>query len=690
MRAFPAAARGKRRDPFASAMLELRGDATSQGVAKALLVAKQTGTLDVRGRGLADLPAGAFNPDADPTTEEQRRVYNTTIDFDAPDGASDDPSWWEARELVAIVASENRISAVPPTIASCAFLERLELSRNALADLPGAALAKLPLRALDVSHNNLQSLPDDLPATLASLKCGHNPKLRELSAHIGACARLAEISAPECRLVAVPASLRLCAALTRLEVSRNALEDIPDEVAGGLTNLTCVSVRGNALKRFPAGFALGAGASLRVLDVRENAIDRVPDPEVMSRLVALQELFLGSNRLCGPLPDSIGDGCVSLVTLDVSRNRLTRLPKSLAKLKRTLAVVMCGENDVVEVAPELGTCVSLRAFDLTGNPLRSIRQSVLRGPVGGLLKLLRSRLPEGDAGDEERGAFGSGGDADDRERDADREMLAAVNKARAGRVTSPAKHLQQHPDDDDERNGRACAIALRGRGLVAIPANVWSAETAATTIDLGDNALASVDPATVRECTSLRALFLDGNALETWPLPVGDGPPLPLRTLRLDGNAALGAALRAASPSSSPFSLCSCLTSLDLSRIAAGDADVSPGLLDPVKDTLEHLRWERGGLRAIPAEVCGMRSLKTLRIAENAIKEVSPAMCELRSLDELDLTNNDVGKLPPELGFLALRWLGLEGNPLRSIRRAIMDKGTPAVLAHLRDKMPQR
>ena len=129
------------------------------------------------------------------------------------------------------------------------------------------------------------------------------------------------------------------------------------------------------------------------------------------------------------------------------------------------------------------------------------------------------------------------------------------------------------------------------------------------------------------------------------------------------------------------------MTSLDLSRIAGEDVRV--GLLDPVKDTLEHLRWERGGLRSIPAEVCGMRSLKTLRLAENAIQEVSPAMRELQNLDEMDLTNNDVGRLPPELGFLALRWLGLEGNPLRSIRRAIIDKGTPAVLADLRDKMPR-
>lgn len=689
MRASSAAARfsGARRDPFASATLDSGlGDATSKGVAKALLVAKQTGTLDVRGRGLAELPAGAFDPEADPNTEEQRLVYAKTIDFDAPDGASDDPSWWEAKELVAIVASANRIRSIPPSISKCAFLERLDLSRNSLEDLPGAALAALPLRALDVSHNDLQQMPDDLPVTLAMLKCGHNPNLFALSANVGLCARLAEIVAPRCKLVTLPPSLRRCVALKKLDVSHNCLEDIPDAIASGLTNVTEVLVRGNKLRRFPAGFATGAGKTLRVLDARENAIATVPD--AIASCVALQELFLGSNRLAGSLPDSIGEGCVSLVTLDVSRNRLTRLPKSLANLKSTLAAVTCGENDVDAVAPELGTCVNLRVLDLTGNPLRSIRQSVLRGPIRDLLKLLRSRLPEGEAGDEERGAFGAGGDADDRMRDAGRAVTAAVNRAKVAisPVSFPKRGENQNGNQNENQNGNAssCVIALRGRGLEEVPAEVWSRETAASAVDLGENGLSFVDPEILRECVTLRALFLDGNALERWPLPVAPGNALPLRELRLDGNVAL----RFPSAPVSAFSLCSRLTSLDLSRVAGGDA--LPGLLAPMKDTLEHLRWERGGLRAIPAEVCGMRSLKTLRLAENAIQEVSPAMRELLDLDEMDLTNNDVGRLPPELGFLNLRWLGLEGNPLRSIRRAIIDKGTPAVLAYLRDKMPQR
>jgi Leucine-rich repeat (LRR) protein len=270
-------------------------------------------------------------------------------------------------------------------------------------------------------------------------------------------------------------------------------------------------------------------------------------------------------------------------------------------------------------------------------------------------------------------------------KDAGRAVTAAVNRAKVAisPVSSAKRNENQNENQNQNQNASSCVISLRGRGLEEVPAEVWSRETAAATVDVGENALTFVDPEIVRECVTLRALYLDGNALERWPLPVAPGNALPLRQLRLDGNVALRF------PSApEAFSLCSRLTSLDLSRVAGGDA--LPGLLAPMKDTLEHLRWERGGLRSIPAEVCGMRSLKTLRLAENAIQEVSPAMRELQNLDEMDLTNNDVGRLPPELGFLNLRWLGLEGNPLRSIRRAIIDKGTPAVLAYLRDKMPQR
>lgn len=65
-------------------------------------------------------------------------------------------------------------------------------------------------------------------------------------------------------------------------------------------------------------------------------------------------------------------------------------------------------------------------------------------------------------------------------------------------------------------------------------------------------------------------------------------------------------------------------------------------------------------------------------------------MARLTKLDELDLTNNDLSTLPAELGLLPLRSLGVEGNMLRMIRRPVIERGTQALLEHLRDKLAPR
>ncbi|GLT66540.1 hypothetical protein SLA2020_388990 [Shorea laevis] len=63
----------------------------------------------------------------------------------------------------------------------------------------------------------------------------------------------------------------------------------------------------------------------------------------------------------------------------------------------------------------------------------------------------------------------------------------------------------------------------------------------------------------------------------------------------------------------------------------------------------------------------------------------------LTSLAELDLSDNNISVLPPELGLLepSLQVLRLDGNSLRSIRRAILDRGTKAVLNYLKDRIPE-
>ena len=69
--------------------------------------------------------------------------------------------------------------------------------------------------------------------------------------------------------------------------------------------------------------------------------------------------------------------------------------------------------------------------------------------------------------------------------------------------------------------------------------------------------------------------------------------------------------------------------------------------------------------------------------------QVPEGVSGLQVLEELNLADNAVTALPPRLGTLAsLRVLHLQGNPLRSIRRPVLEKGTQAVLEYLRCRMP--
>lgn len=183
-------------------------------------------------------------------------------------------------------------------------------------------------------------------------------------------------------------------------------------------------------------------------------------------------------------------------------------------------------------------------------------------------------------------------------------------------------------------------------------------------------------------CVKLEVLLLDNNKLSAWPLPSGGGvatDPLPLRELSLANNSTL----RAAPPGA--FVRTPLLQKLDLSHVTIPFAPA--GFLDPLT-RLRELRWAKGGLTQIPDAVYRMEDLRVLRVPDNKIFSLPADVARLTKLDELDLTNNDLSTLPAELGLLPLRSLGVEGNMLRMIRRPVIERGTAALLEHLRDKLP--
>ncbi|GFG36680.1 hypothetical protein Cfor_11016 [Coptotermes formosanus] len=148
-----------------------------------------------------------------------------------------------------------------------------------------------------------------------------------------------------------------------------------------------------------------------------------------------------------------------------------------------------------------------------------------------------------------------------------------------------------------------------------------------------------------------------------------------------------------------------------LHKLDVSDNQIS--FLPPLGDLrkLEMLYLQHNQLVALP-DVKGCMALKELHLGDNTIKEIDVELLEgfsrlrvlnfrgnklaslpseislLQLLVRLDLTNNCLTTLPAALGCLPhLQSLQLEGNPLRSVRRDVIQCGTARLLKFLRENM---
>ncbi len=67
------------------------------------------------------------------------------------------------------------------------------------------------------------------------------------------------------------------------------------------------------------------------------------------------------------------------------------------------------------------------------------------------------------------------------------------------------------------------------------------------------------------------------------------------------------------------------------------------------------------------------------------IKVIPDSLINLQTLERLDVSNNDLSGLPPSLGTMPhLKSLSVDGNPMKTIRRDILQRGTTELMKFLR------
>ncbi|XP_023364781.1 leucine-rich repeat and calponin homology domain-containing protein 3 isoform X3 [Otolemur garnettii] len=171
----------------------------SRSLDRALEEAAVTGVLSLSGRKLREFPRGAANHD-----------LTDTIQADL---------------------SRNRLSEIPLEACHFVSLENLNLYQNCIRYIPEAILNLQALTFLNISRNQLSTLPVHLCSLPLKVLIASNNKLVSLPEEIGHLRHLMELDVSCNEIQTIPSQIGNLEALRDLNVRRNHLIHLPEELA---------------------------------------------------------------------------------------------------------------------------------------------------------------------------------------------------------------------------------------------------------------------------------------------------------------------------------------------------------------------------------------------------------------------------------------------------------------------------
>ena len=461
---------------------------------------------------------------------------------------------------------------------------------------------------------------------LRDLNLSHNQLSGDLDSRISRLVQLGVLDISGNSISGIPESLESLVHLRTLNISGNRIVHLPFE---SLVRLPLADLRASDNKL--GGILLPPEVvnldTLQYLDVSNNQLTALYGSTGLE-IPSIRELYLSRNQLTSlPSVSSLSE----LLTLDASANRISQLPAGLANLQN-LKQANFNSNEIREIDPYIGLTESLTTLDISGNPLRRKRYLNLRTEA--LKEELRLQLePLVTADSQELDRYSREDDSDCRGNDGDKPGQETwpvgaggiLDRSSCGLETVEAVILQATASDNDIR-----VLVLRYNRLSSIP-------SAVSTI-----------------VATLTELVLSHNQFDA------------LQYLN---------------------------TKLDLLQLAK--LDLSCTSIAGFEPLLEHLSAPRlfaldvsaNRITTLPPLRETFPSLTQLIANDNNISDLTAN--SIRGLNVIDLRNNNIGHLPPHLGLIdGIDRLELAGNRFRVPSWNVLSKGTKAILAWLKDKIP--
>uniref|UniRef100_A0A8C7Q482 Leucine-rich repeat-containing protein 40 n=1 Tax=Oncorhynchus mykiss TaxID=8022 RepID=A0A8C7Q482_ONCMY len=292
-----------------------------------LKTARKSGQLNLSGRGLTEVPQSVWRLNLD-TPEEAKQ----NLSFGADD------RWWDQTDLTKLLLSSNKLEALSEDVKLLPALTVLDVHDNQLTSLPISIGELQHLQKLSLSHNKLKEFPEEI-WSLKNLTC---------------------LQLQQNLLEHLPEGVGLLTNLDDIDLSNNQLTDVPDSL-GNLNHLVKLNLSHNKLKSLPSGISVMK--NLRLLDCTHNQLESIPP--VLSQMASLEQLYLRHNKLrfLPELPSS------RLKELHVGNNQIEVLEAEHLKHLSTLSVLELRDNKVKTLPEEIKLLQGLERLDLVNNDI---------------------------------------------------------------------------------------------------------------------------------------------------------------------------------------------------------------------------------------------------------------------------------------------------------------------------------
>jgi len=364
---------------------------SSKAISQRCRAARKSGFLNLSSNNLRELPESVFGEqqlDPDEKYWECEPVHKVDLSFNQLTRLPATIGQMGV-DLVILIIRSNELSSVPMELFDCTKLRVIDLSSNKLTALGDGFNKLVDLRELHLNDNELRCLPDSLQycVNLSSLNVSNN-RLSSLPNFV-CCgrqqSRFKSINASNNCIVSLsteqPAGGEVVIAMPFLEsfdLQRNQL--------GGATLVFCacpavsyINLSENKLASCPI---ISDCPKLSRMHLSNNRIGSFDFPRTRQRYCADSGLF-------GP-SGSLG---ASLVELHVNNNCLTAVPDDIVYCL-ALKVLDVSNNNIGDLNCCLGFIKSLQRVAVEGNPIRTIRRTVLTESTVNLKTYLRSRCAD--------------------------------------------------------------------------------------------------------------------------------------------------------------------------------------------------------------------------------------------------------------------------------------------------------